>query len=319
MRHNLRLANSLRAAWRRMPPSFRRTARNALKSPFKRPRASSNSRVPSTKAEWIKQQLQCPVCRAGPIIPSATTIDCDGCEASFPVSSQGTPVMITPEMRKRFNIEPTGNVSAHGYDNDCLAIINEVASLGGMVLDCGAGSKSDRFSNVVNLEIVDYPSTDVLAVGQALPFIDNCFDAVLSIAVLEHVNEPFICAEELMRVLKPGGQLFCAVPFLQPEHGYPDHYFNMTRSGVRRLFRGLGAIEKQFVPRTSHPAFALNWFLRSWEAGLSDAAKETFLDMRVKDFIDCDPHRFLTDAVGDLHEHTRWELACGTVTVVRKD
>jgi len=104
-----------------------------------------------------------------------------------------------------------------------------------------AGLKSFSYPNVVNMEIVPYASTDAVGVGQSLPFPDDTFDAVLSIAVLEHVNDPFLCARELIRVLKPGGRLMCAVPFLQPEHGYPHHYFNMTRMGLAELFKGGGA------------------------------------------------------------------------------
>ena len=72
--------------------------------------------------------------------------------------------------------------------------------------------------------------------GEDLPFRDNSFDAVLSLAVLVHVKKPWRCANEMMRVLKPGGEIMCAVPFLSPVHGYPDHYYNMTANGLRNLF-----------------------------------------------------------------------------------
>ena len=165
---------------------------------------------------------------------------CVSCGTQYAFSSRGTPVMFTKAIRDRFNIHDTENVSAMGYDADALAIIDEASLNRGFVLDAGAGSKSQIFGHVVNMEIVDYESTDVLGVGQRLPFRDSCFDAVLSIAVLEHVDDPFKCAAELVRVLKPGGRLLVAVPFLQPEHGYPEHYFNMTRSGLPSLVSGQG-------------------------------------------------------------------------------
>jgi hypothetical protein len=34
------------------------------------------------------------------------------------------------------------------------------------------------------------------------------------------------------------------VPFLQPLHGYPHHYFNMTHMGVRSLFEDQIEIEQ---------------------------------------------------------------------------
>ena len=89
--------------------------------------------------------------------------------------------------------------------------------------------------NVVNYEIVDYDTTDVIGLGDTLPFNDCVFDAVISIAVLEHVRYPFACAAEIVRVLKRGGELECSVPFLQPLHGYPHHYYNMTSQGLRHF------------------------------------------------------------------------------------
>ena len=41
-----------------------------------------------------------------------------------------------------------------------------------------------------------------------LPFDDNSLDAVMSIGVLEHVNDPVASTAEIFRVLKPGGYLF---------------------------------------------------------------------------------------------------------------
>jgi len=97
--------------------------------------------------------------------------------------------------------------------------------------------------NVVNFEICSYPSTDVRGVGEKLPFKDNSFDGVLSLSVLEHVRDPFACAREIARVLKPGGKLYSSIPFLQPLHGYPSHYFNMTHQGHKRLYEDMLEID----------------------------------------------------------------------------
>ena len=74
----------------------------------------------------------------------------------------------------------------------------------GLILDCGAGRRPIYYSNVVNFEIVAYDTTDVRGVGESLPFETDSFDAVFSFAVLEHVKDPFRCASEICRVLKPG-------------------------------------------------------------------------------------------------------------------
>jgi SAM-dependent methyltransferase len=181
---------------------------------------------------------------------------------------------LTRELRAATRIADTENVSANGYDATTLEMIERCG--GGLVLDCGAGRRDVYHHNVVNYEIVAYDTTDVIGVGEALPFLDNSFDAVISIAVLEHVRDPFRCAAEIARILKPGGQLLCSVPFLQPLHGYPHHYFNATHQGLRRLFEDDLQVESVVVPHVGHPAFALHWILNSWAAGLPPDAKEDF-------------------------------------------
>lgn len=52
----------------------------------------------------------------------------------------------------------------------------------------------------------------VLYDGETIPFSDNSFDAALSISVLEHVSDPINYLSEILRVLKPGGYLYLALP-----------------------------------------------------------------------------------------------------------
>jgi SAM-dependent methyltransferase len=55
------------------------------------------------------------------------------------------------------------------------------------------------------------------AAGECLPFPAASFDLILSHEVLEHVREDRQAAEEMARVLKPGGRLVVFVP----NRGYP--------------------------------------------------------------------------------------------------
>jgi SAM-dependent methyltransferase len=152
---------------------------------------------------------------------------------------------LTTELREQTGVIDTDNVSSNAYDQDVRNLIAENAA--GLVLDCGAGRRDTYYSNVVNYEIVDYDTTDVIGVGEVFPFNDGAFEAVISVAVLEHVKDPFRCASEIARVLKPGGRLIAAVPFLQPPHGYPHHYYNMIHQGLRALFDRYLVIEDQKV------------------------------------------------------------------------
>jgi SAM-dependent methyltransferase len=54
--------------------------------------------------------------------------------------------------------------------------------------------------------------TDVLTPGNALPYPDARFDAVVSMDVVEHLIDPLPWLSDALRVLKPGGLLFLTTP-----------------------------------------------------------------------------------------------------------
>ncbi|MFG1465445.1 methyltransferase domain-containing protein [Xanthobacter sp. DSM 24535] len=223
---------------------------------------------------------------------------------------------LTEELRTDNRIVDTDNVSANNYDSVVRDLIDTHRD--GLVLDCGAGQRDVYYRNVVNFEIVNYDSTDVIGVGERLPFRDDTFDAVISVAVLEHVRDPFRCAREISRVLKPGGQLFCSVPFLQPLHGYPHHYFNASPQGIRRLFEDELTVEDVTVFPSMHPVWALTWILDSWAQGLSGSTLERFNAMTVADLRQL-PQDLVKDPIAsELSMEKQLELACATVLTARK-
>jgi SAM-dependent methyltransferase len=234
----------------------------------------------------------------------------------FTTSEDGTVNYLTEQLREETRIIDTVNVSSNGYDPDMMTLVLKHSN--GLLLDCGAGRRDVYFSNVVNFEIVDYDTTDVLGVGEHLPFKDNSFDAVLSIAVLEHVRDPFKCAREIIRVLKPGGELYCSVPFLQPLHGYPHHYYNCTPQGIRALFEDHLNVESVDVIDSTHPIWSLTWILNSWVQGLPKAERPQFMDMKVSDLIG-KPEELLRQAFCQhLSKKAKMELASATVLKATK-
>ena len=218
---------------------------------------------------------------------------------------------LSEDLRREMRIVDTVNVSSNGYDEDTLALIDKYQD--GKILDCGCGRRTEYFSNVLNFEIVNYDTTDVIGVGQRLPFKDNSFDAIFSIAVLEHVRDPLVCASEISRVLKPGGDLYCSVPFLQPYHGYPHHYFNVTRQGISRLFEDDLDVRSVYVPPVGHPGFALHWFIGSWLRGVSPADADRFRNLTVAQIEQLTPEELSQVFGGSMAAQTVDELACSFV------
>jgi len=105
----------------------------------------------------------------------------------------------------------------------------------------------------------------------ALPFPEGAFDHVICAEVMEHIPDERRAAEELHRVLKPGGTLTVSVPRYLPEkicwtlsHAYHNtpggHIRIYRRDRITALFGKMG-----LTPRHSHYAHSIHtpyWWLK---------------------------------------------------------
>lgn len=78
------------------------------------------------------------------------------------------------------------------------------------------------------------------------------FDAVVAVSVWEHLERPWIAAEEVFRVLRPGGIAYIATHQTFPLHGYPSDFFRFSDKALSLLFTdaGLEAVSVDY----SYPA-----------------------------------------------------------------
>ncbi|MFO1352947.1 MAG: methyltransferase domain-containing protein [Gammaproteobacteria bacterium] len=274
----------------------------------------------SNRAKFLNDILQCPNCHKDKPVKESKNLVCPNCQTCFPQGDWDGITMISGSLEKETRlINKNDPVSAHVYPDTLVNKIKKIGEEGGWALDVGAGLRRQSIPNLICVELFDYPSTDVRALGESLPFRDDSFDFIVSNAVLEHVPNPFKDARELLRVLKPGGELFVTVPFLQPEHGYPHHYFNMTRAGLRQLFGDAIEIEQHFIDFANEPIFTLNWFLGVYASHLPPQDRERFLEFKVRDIINQHPLAIRDDPIiKNLSEDGKWTIACGHTLIARK-
>jgi SAM-dependent methyltransferase len=179
----------------------------------------------------------CPTCHHAPLLAEDSWC-CNGCGAMHE-TLDGVPILIPGARTEDVDLRATG-LTLPRYDSALLGIaaIDEALARGDRVLEVGAGLDSTTAANVVRTDAFVYGlgAVDAVADVHRLPFPDASFDFVFSLAVFEHLHSPWLAASEIARVLRPGGRVFVLCAFFQPLHGYPDHYFNATESGLRRLF-----------------------------------------------------------------------------------
>lgn len=128
-----------------------------------------------------------------------------------------------------------------------------------LAVDVGSGN-TRLMESVVNVDLMPYPNVDVVTSADGLPLADDSVDLVFSIAVLEHVPDPHAAIAELVRVLKPGGQAYVFVPFIQGFHAAPHDFQRFTRPGLERALNAL-TIERT---ESFGPTSGLVWILGEW-------------------------------------------------------
>jgi SAM-dependent methyltransferase len=84
--------------------------------------------------------------------------------------------------------------------------------------------------------VPDY-NPDIVGDIHDLPFADGSKEAIICLAVLEHVHNPIKAMEEMYRVLKPGGKLLIYVPFLYYYHAHEGYYGDYWRFTYDTMLR----------------------------------------------------------------------------------
>lgn len=220
-------------------------------------------------SERLQAILVCPVCHGG-LEEKSDQINCENCARSFQLR-QGVPIFIAEEVE----------VAREHTSNSIGPEFEQILRQGNdFVLNIGAGGTAERYPNCIEFEHKIFRHTDVVGDAHHLPFRDATFDRVFAFNVFEHLNDPGTAAQEIHRVLKPGGGIAIHTAFLQSLHEAPHHFYNATEYGVRRWFANF-EIENCQVSGNFGPgmmlAFLMSQVLESARLGGASAEEEKMI------------------------------------------
>lgn len=87
----------------------------------------------------------------------------------------------------------------------------------------------------------EYGDLDIISEITELPIPDASLDVILCTEVLEHVPEPILAVQEMVRVLKPGGRVLLTAPLGSGLHQLPYHFYGgFTPQWYRMVAERLG-------------------------------------------------------------------------------
>lgn len=155
--------------------------------------------------------------------------------------------------------------SLREYKNSMSHVLAKHGS-SSFVVNYGSGpSPLPGRPDIINVDLFPFGCVDLLVPLGPLPIRSSSVDLVLSIAVLEHVASPPDMIKDIYRILKPGGEAFCFIPFMQPIHAAPGDFQRWTPEGLSQLFKDFTILK---IAPASGPASSISWLTASWIASI---------------------------------------------------
>jgi len=162
------------------------------------------------------------------------------------------------------------------------------------ILDVGAGMRGHgrAISGAVEtLDLNDFGEYPDILGDVCSPFPEwmaGRYDAVIALAILEHVYDPPAAVANFRLALKPGGRLFLYVPWIWRYHGPPDlsfqDYQRLSRDGMAYLLRDFEAVT--LYPLRGKYSAMVN-LMKWWKRGVERRAGgrvNRLLDARASDW-----------------------------------
>ena len=204
--------------------------------------------------------LACPNCLVR-VERRGDALRCTACGRQYPIV-RGVPVMF-----------PDGSVPEIHHEQELvvrdayLPWVNRVIMQSllddQVVLEIGSGNMALDDPCIIRMDVTWSPYVDLVADAHTLPFLPGSLDYIFSLAVVEHLRNPFQAAQSMYSALKDGGFIYHECNFIFAYHGYPHHYFNATLQGMEQVFAHFTPL-RVGVATYQMPSFGLQMVLGSY-------------------------------------------------------
>ena len=182
------------------------------------------------------------------LVPNAEAFVCALCSRSIPLQ-EGIPLFTAPPPElhpsEKYERGPEVGTPWRRANWRFLAAQLERFPHDALLLDVGAG-RGDFASlyarqKCLALDIYPYPEVDLVCdLTLTNPFCAGSLDGILLMNVLEHVYATHTLLAVLADLLKPGGLLIIAIPFMVKLHQIPVDYVRYTHYSLANLARDYG-------------------------------------------------------------------------------
>jgi ubiquinone/menaquinone biosynthesis C-methylase UbiE len=156
------------------------------------------------------------------------------------------------EANRTPEVDFAGMSVPHHMTRELMSYFPKAKSPSSLMLDLACGDAVHKgLCEAAGFEWVgaDYaPSSKaaILADAHALPFQDESFECILSVAAIHLFRYPLVMMQEAHRVLKPGGVFLGTVAFLEPFHD--DGFYHHTHLGAINSLQFGGFTVQKLAP-----------------------------------------------------------------------
>ena len=175
---------------------------------------------------------------------------------------------------------------------------DKVLDIGMAMRDKHEKIKSDLLETLDVNDFEDYPDI-VCDVCSDINGLENRYDKIICLAILEHVYDPFKAVENLKKMLSKNGVIYGYVPYMYYYHApkslkFQD-YFRFSRDALAYLFKDFKSVE--LFPIRGRISTPLNiLFAGRWKRYIEKTKINLMLDMFVSDeknSIQCSGYNFI--------------------------